>query len=63
MRHFEMITQPSTKDRETFYEIFDNEYMITRLVLTNKIRAFQVVKKSNEGDLSLLQNLMNKVLK
>ena len=63
MTRFELIVRPSSVNRETFYEIFSKDQMITVLVLTNKSKAFKVLQKANNGDLSMLYELSLKAIK
>ena len=60
---FELIVRPSSVNRETFYEIFNKDQMITTLVLTNKAKALQVLQRANNGDLTMLYELSLKYVK
>ena len=60
---FELSVLPSSKKGKTFYEIFDIKYMTTVLVLTNKVKALQVLQRANNGDLSMLYELSLKYVK
>ena len=60
---FELDILPSSKKGETFYSLFDTKYMTTVLVLTNKVKALQVLQRANNGDLSMLYELSLKYVK
>ena len=63
MTRFELNVLSSSKKGEVFYELFDVQQMITVLVLTNKAKALQVLKKINNGDFSMLYELSLKSMK
>ena len=63
MTRFTLSVLPSSKTGESFYDVYDEQNKITVLVLTNKAKALQVLKKLNNGDMSMLYELSLKSMK